>query len=101
MCEVVGWADQCREQVLDLVAGHGDQAVGGGSVAAFGGCSAEEGVGEHGEGGPAVPGGPAADLVLVQAGQALACLELSSIVQRRPATRTSSDIGTGRGEKQR
>jgi hypothetical protein len=28
--------------------------------------------GEHGQGGPPVPGGPAADLVLVQAGQALA-----------------------------
>jgi hypothetical protein len=35
----------------------------------------QEGVGEHGKGGPAVPGAPAADLVLVQATQALAGLE--------------------------
>jgi hypothetical protein len=30
---------------------------------------------EHGQGGPAVPGGPAPDLVLVQAGEALGRLE--------------------------
>lgn len=35
----------------------------------------EEGVGEHGEGDPAVPGGPASDLVFVESGQALAGLE--------------------------
>ena len=41
-----------------------------------GGGDGEEGGGEHGEGDPPVPGGPAADLVLVQAGQALAGLEV-------------------------
>jgi hypothetical protein len=35
----------------------------------------EEGVREHGEGDPAGPGGIAADLVLVECGQALARLE--------------------------
>ncbi|MFE4974853.1 hypothetical protein ACFRAR_22460 [Kitasatospora sp. NPDC056651] len=35
----------------------------------------EEGVSEHRQGGPAVPGGPAADLVLIQPGQALGGLE--------------------------
>jgi hypothetical protein len=35
----------------------------------------QEGVGEHGQRGPAVPGFPGADLVLVQAEQALASLE--------------------------
>lgn len=35
----------------------------------------EEGVGEHGQGDPVGPGGEAAELVLVQAGQALSGLE--------------------------
>jgi hypothetical protein len=35
----------------------------------------QEGVGEHRQGGPPVPGAPAADLVLVQADQALAGLD--------------------------
>src|SRR6266542_1954263 len=39
------------------------------------GSDHQEGVGEHGKGDPAVPGAPAADLVLVQATQALAGLE--------------------------
>lgn len=48
LCEVVDWAYQSCEQVLDLVAGQGDQAVWVGSVAAFGGRGdGEEGVGEH------------------------------------------------------
>ena len=41
-----------------------------------GGGDGQEGAGEHGEGDPAVPGGPAADLVLVQAGEAFAGLEV-------------------------
>ena len=47
-----------------------------------------------GQGGPPVPGGPAADLMLVQAGQALGGLELSSTVQRRPAVFTRVASGT-------
>jgi len=35
----------------------------------------EEGVGEHGQGGPAVPAAPATNLMLIQADQALAGLE--------------------------
>lgn len=44
------------------------------SDSAFG----EKGVGEHGEGDPAEPGRPASDLVLIESGQALAGLEVSS-----------------------
>jgi hypothetical protein len=40
------------------------------------GGDGEEGVGEHGEGGPAVPGCPGADLVFVQAGAAFAGLDV-------------------------
>jgi hypothetical protein len=36
----------------------------------------EERGGEHGQGDPPVPGGPEADLVLVEGGQALAGLEV-------------------------
>ena len=50
--------------------------VGVGVGVAFGGGGhGQEGVGEHGQGGPAVPGGPAPDLVLVQPGEALGGLE--------------------------
>ena len=50
--------------------------VGCGLGVAFGGGGhGQEGVGEHGQGGPAVPGGPAADLVLVQPGEAFGGLE--------------------------
>ena len=54
-----------------------------------GGGYAEEGQGEHGEGDPPVPGGPGADLVFVQAGQAFAGLEvlLRSSGSRRCAPR--------------
>jgi hypothetical protein len=41
-----------------------------------GGGDGEDGSGEHGQGDPPVPGGPAADLVLVEAGEALAGLEV-------------------------
>lgn len=59
-----------------------------------------EGVGEHREGHPAQPGDVAADLVLVQAGEALVGLEVSSILQRVPATRTRAGSGTGRRVKE-
>jgi hypothetical protein len=39
-------------------------------------CDGEEGEGEHGQGGLPVPGGPAADLMLIHSGQALGGLEL-------------------------
>lgn len=76
MCEVVDRADQGREQVLDFFADQGDQVLAGGQVAALGGCGdGKEGVSEHCERDPAVPGGSAAHLVLVQSDQALAGLE--------------------------
>ena len=57
----------------------------------------QEDVGKHGERGPAVPGAPAADLMLVQAAQALASLEGLSTRQRRPATLTKTASGVGPG----
>ena len=79
------WTEQqSGEEVADLVAGEGD-LVGrrGCSGVLDGGGHGEERVGEQGEGGPAVPGGPAADLMLVQAGQFLAGLEV--LLDRPPA----------------
>ena len=71
-----GLGGQGREQVLELVAGHRDQPRRGGVAGAFGqGRDHQKGVGEHRKGGPAVPGAPAADLMLVQATKALAGLE--------------------------
>jgi len=77
MAEVTsGTGEQRREQVLDLVAGQADQPGWWWVTGAGGGREHhEEGVGEHGQGGPAVPGAPAAELVLVQADQAFAGLE--------------------------
>jgi hypothetical protein len=74
---VAGGAGRGGEQVGDLVAGQRD-LPGWGWLAGVlgGGGDGEEGGGEHGQGHPPVPGGPAADLVLVQAGQALAGLEI-------------------------
>jgi len=71
-----GTGEQRREQMLDLVAGQPDQPGWWRVPGAVGGRKHhEEGVGEHGQGGPAVPGPPAADLMLVQADQAFAGLE--------------------------
>ena len=71
-----GSSQQRGEQVLGLVAGQPDQ-VGGWWVAGVAGQGRDhqEGVGHHGQGHPAVPGAPAADLVVVQSDQALAGLE--------------------------
>ena len=44
-------------------------------VAFDGGGHGQEGMGEHGQGGPAVPGGPAPDLVLIEPGQSFGGLE--------------------------
>ena len=94
--------DQGREQVLDLVAGQRDQPGRRRSADAFGhGRQNEEGMGEHGQGDPPVPGAPAADLVLVQADQALPVWNRSSTVHLVPATRTSVASDTGQGIQQR
>src|SRR5215217_3179835 len=77
MAEATGGTGEQRcEQVLDLVTGQWDQPEwwrGSGAVGQGG--DHQEGVSEHGQGGPPIPGAPAADLVLVQADQALAGLE--------------------------
>jgi hypothetical protein len=73
---VGGPGEQGGEQVLDLVAGERDQRGWCRVAGAFGQRGDDqEGVGEHGERGPPVPGAPAAHLVLVQAAQALAGLK--------------------------
>ena len=73
---VHGPDDEGREQSLDLVAGERDQIVRGGMAGVFVSADdGEEGVGEHGQGDPARPRGEAAELVLVQSGQALSGLE--------------------------
>lgn len=71
-----GIDDQNGEEPPDLVAGQRDQPGGCGSVVVFvRGDHGEQGVGEHREQGPALPGGPAADLVLVEPSQPLPGLE--------------------------
>jgi len=66
-------------------------------VCAFGGREhGEQGVGEHRDQGPAAPGGPAADLVLIEPGQALTGLEGFLDAPAAPATRTNSGSPTGR-----
>src|SRR5829696_1158496 len=68
--------DHGGEQVLDLVAGHPDQPGWWWVAATLGhGGDRQEGMGNHGQGDPAVPGAPAADLLLVQADQPLTGLE--------------------------
>jgi hypothetical protein len=63
------------EQVPDLVAGQPNPACRGWALGAFGGGGdGEEGMGQHRQDRRAVPQGPAADLVLIQAGQSLTCL---------------------------
>lgn len=73
---VDGPDDEGDEQALDFVAGERYEGVRCGVAGVFvGAYDGEEGVGEHGQGDPAAPGCVAADLVLVQSGQALAGLE--------------------------
>ena len=61
----------------DLVAGQRDLVRRPEAAGVLGGRGDGEGCGgEHGEGDPPVPRGPAADLVLIQAGQALSGLEI-------------------------
>ena len=69
--------DQRAEQAADLVACERDLAFGRWAAVVFGGGGhGEERAGQHGQSGPSVPGIPSADLVLIQAGQALATLEV-------------------------
>ena len=63
---------QSGEEPADLVAGQRDQLGGRAGRRLGRGQDGQERVGEQGQDGPAVPGGPAADLVLVQGGQFLA-----------------------------
>lgn len=68
--------DERGEQALDLVAGERDQFDRSGVPAVLvGSDDGQERVGEHSEGDPAGPGREAADLVLVESGQAFAGLE--------------------------
>ena len=71
------WGSHCGGEVGDLVAGQGDLPGRGRAAGGFdGGGGGEDGGAGHGQGDPPVPGGPAAQLVLIQAGQALAGLEV-------------------------
>ena len=69
--------------------GQGDElaAVAAGQLG--GGQDGQERAGQQGEDGPAVLGGPAPDLVLVQPGEFLPAAQPSSILHRDPATRTN------------
>ena len=56
--------------MVDFVAGQRDQSGGWAVSDAFGGGEdGEVGVGEHGQDGPALPGDPAVDLVVIESGQ--------------------------------
>jgi hypothetical protein len=68
--------NQAGEPPLDFAAGQRDQPGRWGCDGVFaGGEDGEQGVGEHRQQRSASPGQPAAHLVLIQAGQALAALE--------------------------
>src|SRR6266545_445316 len=84
------------EQAGDLVAGQQNQVWRVWAAGAFeGGGDGEARGGEHGQGDPPVPGGPAADLMFIQAGQALAGLE---VLLDRPAEPGDVDHG-GQGDR--
>ncbi len=73
---MAGDEQQGVEEASKFVDGQRDQTSGCGLSVAFGGGGhGQEGVGEHGQGGPAVPGGPAPDLVLIEPGEAFGGLE--------------------------
>jgi hypothetical protein len=64
------------EESAKLVDGQCDQPGRGGCGVAFGcGGHGQEGVGEHGRGGPSMPGAPAPDLVLIEPDQSFGGLE--------------------------
>jgi hypothetical protein len=71
-----GFDEKCGEQAPDFVECQGDLVGRRGCSGAFGRREdGEESVGEHDQGGPPVPGGPSAELMLVEAGGAFAGLE--------------------------
>src|SRR3954451_5185364 len=71
-----GLENPAQQQALQLVAGEWDQPGRWRCRGVFaGGEDDEQGVGQHGQQRPASPGQPAAHLVLIEAGQALATLE--------------------------
>jgi hypothetical protein len=71
-----GRGKQGCEQMLEFVAGQRGQPGRRRVVGGFGDREHdEEGQREHGQGGPPIPRAPAADLMLIQATQALAGLE--------------------------
>ena len=82
----------------DFVAGQRGQPLQCRGAAAFGPVMAER-RGEQGQGDPARPRGPAADLVFVRSGRALAGPE--GLLHRRPATPTKVASVTGAGAEQR
>ena len=72
----MGDQEQGVEESAKLVDGQRNQPDRCGRGVAFGGGGhGQEGMGEHGQGGPAVPGGPAPHLVLVESDQAFGSLE--------------------------
>ncbi len=73
---VGGCVYQCGEQVSGYVAGQGDQVCRRGVCGMCAREDGEEGVCEHRQQGPAMPGPPVSDLMLVQAGQGFAGLEV-------------------------
>ena len=87
---------QSGEELADLVAGQRDQRiVRVAGVRLGGGEDGQECVGEQGKDGPAVPGGPAADLVLVQGGQFLAASKTVPGLPPRPGDLREQGKGTG------
>src|SRR5215211_7504274 len=99
---IAGGLDEQRgEQVLEFAAGQPDQPMRYRMSGPLGGGEhRQEGERDHGEGGPAVPGAPAADLMLVQAAQALAGMERFLNGPAPPGDLTRTASGTGRGVKQ-
>ena len=87
------WTEQVyREQMADLVTSQRNLPVAAGVRAcSTAGGDGEEGVDEQGEGGPAVPGGPAAGLVRDQAGEFSAGLEV--LLDRPPAAGHADQCG--------
>ncbi|MCW2661105.1 MAG: hypothetical protein JWP83_2257 [Mycobacterium sp.] len=80
---MVGDQEQGVEETAKSVDGQGNQPCRGGCRVAFdGGGYGQEGMGEHGQGGPSVPGVPASDLVLVEPDESFGGLEGSSMRQR-------------------
>lgn len=95
--------DQFREQVPDLVDCQSNQPLcplwtAGMLARGYGG---EEGVGEHGQCGVAVPGGPGTDLVLVQAYFVLSGAEALLHAPAGAGHAASAARVTGSGDQQR